>query len=62
MKTWYLFNCPEHGQFDLRLDSEEDNLRAQPCPTCQAEAPRTLTAPMVKFEGPGFHVNDYRGK
>lgn len=56
----FVFNCAACGDIELHLHPNKDNLLEQKCPDCGADMQRVYTAPAIKFNGSGFHVNDYK--
>ncbi len=53
----YEFRCKQCGHVFEKIQSF--SAPDQPCPRCQGEVERLLSAPAIQFKGSGFYLTDY---
>lgn len=59
----YVYRCKQCGTvIEVERPISEYNSASPKCDSCGSETVRVFTPPVIRFVGPGFHVNDYAGK
>lgn len=54
----FVYKCNDCGEFEANYKIGKAPKKKK-CPSCGKQGERMFTPPSIKFNGSGFHVNDY---